>query len=147
MMTLEVTMSSLRTAIKKNPNDTVSRMAIADAYEEQGNLEEASKQREVCGWIEKFSSVEAIKRDSLRQGDNWFDPDTIRFFKCRLSTTVYIGSNGIFFVSSERSWTECREHTVRRYDAATGMVATHSRLGQYKTRASALTAAKRAAGE
>lgn len=145
MMTIDV--ASIQAAIRKRPYDVLSRMALADAYEEQGRTEDAAKQRDVCGWIERFSEVGAIKRHSWKQGNYWFTPDTMRFFNTRLCSTVCIGSNGIFFVSSDVGPDEVRRYTVRKYNPSTGMVATHSTLGRYKTRTMALGAAWEAAGE
>ena len=57
---------------------------------------------------------------------HWFDRDTLRFFRSRISEEVYQGPGGVFFVSSEQftsgNYSEPRRYTVRRFVETDGSI-------------------------
>lgn len=57
-----------------------------------------------------FESMGDVKRANRAAGQYWFSPDTMRFFDCRLETTL---RHGCLFVSSERREGDSRRYTVR----------------------------------
>ena len=61
----------------------------------------------------------------------WFSPDTMRFFRSRVSDQVYQGPGGIYFVSSERGPEMPRMYTVRRFRPDTGGVETAEEFQGY----------------
>ena len=63
----------------------------------------------------KIYSMIDIRRAAENHGSHWFSPDALRFFNSRISNKVYNGSNGVFFVSSEKYAGEPRRYTVREF--------------------------------
>ena len=61
-----------------------------------------------------------IKAANKRAGLYYFEPDTMRFFRSRVSDTVYQGPGGVFFITSEKSPNGARRHSVRRFKPASG---------------------------
>lgn len=60
-------------------------------------------------------TIDEIRRTMRANGSHWFDPDTIRFFQCRISRRVYQGERGVFFVTSEKSPSLPRAYSVRQF--------------------------------
>lgn len=60
-------------------------------------------------------TIEEIKRRNTEAGLHYFDPDTMRFFKSRVSSTVYQGPGGVFFVTSEKPPHGPRRYTPRMF--------------------------------
>ena len=90
-------------------------------------------------------TINGIK-DAMRQrGSHWLDPDTMRFFKCKIMPNVYQGAGGIYFVSSEAYQEEQRAYTVRKFNPAEAEIDTVGEMGAYRTASSARTAAKKLA--
>jgi len=58
-----------------------------------------------------YRSLDQIKRANAAAGYHFFDADTLRFFKSRVSATLY---GGRYFVTSERGPSDVRAYTVRR---------------------------------
>jgi hypothetical protein len=91
-----------------------------------------------------------IKRDAARAGSHFFDADTLRFFRSRVSDVVY-GSGPFYFVTSEefigmRGDSHGRFYTVRKWDKAEpSMVETIGEFQQYRSRSAAHKAAARMA--
>ena len=86
------------------------------------------------------------------KGQYWFSPDTLRFFRSRVSETVYQGKGGIFFVTSEKHVSyliddQPRLYTVRQFDPKTGSVNTVGEFQEYKYRTTAHREAARLAKE
>ena len=79
-------------------------------------------------------------------GDNrhWFDKDTLRFFKSRISETAYANNSKevAYFVTSEQSPHGTRKYTVRMYDFRTRQISNASNFGQYASRSGATSAAQ-----
>ena len=58
----------------------------------------------------------------MTQG-HWFDTDTMRFFKSRLSSDLFYGKGVILFISSEKCGHEYpRKYTIRKYTPGTGEI-------------------------
>ena len=75
------------------------------------------------------------------KGLHWFDKDTLRFFKSRVSNWDCISG---LFISSERGPDMVRKYTVRKADFETGNVSTVGEFQQYRTIKAAKGAMKRA---
>lgn len=90
--------------------------------------------------IPKRWTVNTIKQAMRAAGSHWFDPDTMRFFKCKILPTVYQGPGGIFFVSSEAYQEESRAYSVRQFKPDTNDIDT---VGDFNsmTRAEAIAKA------
>jgi len=56
-------------------------------------------------------TITQIEEANRRAGFNFFESETMRFFKCRIHQRVY--SHG-FFVSSEKGPDDIRRYTIRR---------------------------------
>lgn len=78
---------------------------------------------------------------------HWFDKDTMRFFRSRLSDRLHFGAESIYFVSSEQGPSGVRLYSVRKYTPSSGEIDTVGDFQQYKTSSSAQRAAERAARE
>lgn len=72
-------------------------------------------------------TINDIKAAVRATGSHWFDPDTMRFFGTRVSETVYQGSGGVYFVTSEKPPHGPRQCTVRRFNPDTADIATGRR--------------------
>lgn len=49
-----------------------------------------------------MTNITEIKRANKAAGLHWFEPETLDFFKSRISGEVYEGPGGVYFVTSER---------------------------------------------
>lgn len=79
-------------------------------------------------------------------GSHWFDPSTMRFFRTRVSSTVYPFEGGAAFVTSEQyDDTSPSLYTVRVFHAATGGVGTAEghEFQEFASRSGAHAAARR----
>lgn len=72
----------------------------------------------------KTWTINAIKDAVRAKGSHWFDPDTMRFFKTRISDKVYQGQGGVYFVTSEEDPSGKRAYSVRSFDPATANIDT-----------------------
>lgn len=75
-----------------------------------------------------------IELRNRQAGFFWFEPATKRFFKSRVSETVYEGPGGVFFVSSEKGPSGRRMYSVRRFNKETGDISTAGEFQGYLTR-------------
>lgn len=77
--------------------------------------------------IVKTMDMADIKALNEAQGGFWFSPETMRFFKTRLSKLAFRSTSGshAFFVTSEQDRDYRRRYTVRKCDLQTGRIATH----------------------
>lgn len=89
-----------------------------------------------------INSIQAAMRE---RGSHWWDPDTMRYLKCKVMPKVYQGDGGIYFVSSEAYQEEARAYTVRKFDPVEAQVSTAGNMGDYRTKFAALNRAKRLA--
>ena len=89
-------------------------------------------------------TMDLIRDEMIQGGSHWFDEDTMRFFRTRLSGTVYQGPGGIYFVTSEKPPHGPRAHSVRQYRPADRKIDT---VGEFcsMTRSQAIALAKRSA--
>lgn len=73
----------------------------------------------------------------------WFDSETLKFFRSRLSESLFYGRSVIYFVSSEQGPTasDRRRYSVRKYDPETGSIETVGDFQQYGSLSSAKVAA------
>lgn len=93
-------------------------------------------------------NINEIKDAVRARGSHWFDPDTMRTFGTRVHETVYEGENGIFFVTSDKSFDGSRGYTVRQFEPKGASIETvGDGLCGYSTRGSAHAAAKKLAGK
>jgi hypothetical protein len=89
--------------------------------------------------------IHEIKRHYRQGGGYWFEPDTMRFFRCRLAQYAYCGPGGIYFTTSEKGPDERRAYSVRSYNAFERDVDTVGEFQQYASRSGADRAARRCA--
>ena len=74
---------------------------------------------------------------------HWFDKVTMRFFRSRLSETLYFGKEVIYFVSSELGpHQDKRRYSIRSYNPETGDINTVGEFQAYKTLKTAISAMK-----
>lgn len=57
-----------------------------------------------------YRSMDELRRANAAAGLHWFDPGALRFFRSRVSTTLYAGC---VFVTSERNPSGRRAYSVR----------------------------------
>ncbi len=71
-----------------------------------------------------YYTLEDIARRSNETGHHFFDNNAKRFFRSRISETVYQGPGGIFIVTSEQfqgtTHTAPRKYTPRKFDWESG---------------------------
>lgn len=91
-------------------------------------------------------TIDEIRAANAAAGFHFFEPATLRFFSSRVGRTVYSGTRGAYFVTSERDTVGGypRRYTVRRADE-TGRVETVGEFQGYATCAAAKRAAARIA--
>jgi hypothetical protein len=65
-----------------------------------------------------------IKDANAAAGYYFFEASTMRFFRSRVSETVYEGPGGVYFVTGEKVPIRPRRYTVRSFNAATGVCET-----------------------
>jgi hypothetical protein len=74
---------------------------------------------------------------------HWFDPDTMKFFKSRLSQDLFYSGALIYFISSEQGPDDVRRYTVRSYDPKNSDIDTVGDFQQYGTMYEAKQVAKK----
>ncbi len=94
----------------------------------------------------KVWTIDAIRQAMQAAGSHWWDRDTMRFFKCRVSGGVFQGDGGVFFVTSEQGPHGPRAYTVRSFDPATSEIDTVGEFNAIKLLATAKRRAQAAAG-
>lgn len=94
-------------------------------------------------------TINDIQAAMRARGSHWWDPDTMRYFGCRVSDAVLQGPGGIYFVTSEYTGfdRQGRGYTVRKFDPDTCDIANAESLNSYASRSGALNAARKLAGE
>ena len=72
----------------------------------------------------RYYSMNDIKRINKNTGHFFFEKDTLRFFRSRVSDSVYQGPGGVFFVTSEQNHgfggNYPRLYSVRTFNPLTG---------------------------
>ncbi len=90
-------------------------------------------------------TIDDIKALNQRAGRFYFSPDTMRWFKGRVSDTIHRGAGGVFFVHSVKPPHDRREYRVERFDTDTGHVVYPRAGGVYASSAGAHRNAERLA--
>jgi len=74
----------------------------------------------------KLSQKDIIDIDDIKRKHNgyFFSPETIRFWKSRVSETIYKNDNSVYFVTSEAGFNLPRAYTIRRFDLTTRSIST-----------------------
>ncbi len=86
-----------------------------------------------------------LKRMAAGVGSHWFDPDTLRFFKSRVSREAYQGADGRwYFVSSEQAPQASRLYSVRAVDDGWANIESYGGFQAFETRAQAYSALRHA---
>lgn len=89
-----------------------------------------------------MDKLQQMARDA---GSYWFEPDTLRFFKSRVSREAYQGADGRwYFVSSEQAPRASRLYSVRAVDDGWANVESYGGFQAYETRAQAYSALRHA---
>ena len=90
-------------------------------------------------------TLDDIKAANRRAGKYWFSADTLRFFRSRISETVYpvAATGGALFISSERFDESSPRLFTVRYASPTGDISTMGEFQQYRSRSGAHLAAQR----
>ena len=74
--------------------------------------------------IPQYLTIDDIKARNASTGHHFFDAGANRFFRSRVSDTVYQGDGGIFIVTSEQfEWggrLDTRAYTPRKFNWETG---------------------------
>lgn len=92
-------------------------------------------------------TIELIRQEMRADGSHWWDRDTMRFFRCRISSGVFQGEGGIYFVSSEKSGdTAPRMYTVRKYDPTAKSIDTVGEFNAIRSLSTAKRKAEKLAG-
>jgi hypothetical protein len=92
-------------------------------------------------------TVNAIKQAVRATGSHWFDPSTMRFFGTQILPTVYQGSGGIYFVTSEQPPHGRRAYTVRQFVPKTTDIKTIGDVSSMTRRAAMKNARTLAKGD
>ena len=72
-----------------------------------------------------MATIDQIKAHNKSAGYHFFEYATMRFFRSRVSPTIYQGNGRIIFITSEQFTPNGpRRYTVREYSASTGKVTT-----------------------
>lgn len=70
--------------------------------------------------------IQYIKMANANRGFHFFSSNVMRGFKTRVSSKVYQGVGGVYFITSETLGTGARRYTVRQFEPDTGRVKTIS---------------------
>lgn len=84
-----------------------------------------------------FQTIDDIKTANRVRGHHWFDADTMRRFRSRVSEQIYPCEGGAYFVSSERGRHQSRRRYSVRFADAAGRVTTVGEFQQFSTAAHA----------
>lgn len=64
---------------------------------------------------------------------HFFDKETMRWWKTRVSECVFQGHQGVFFVTSDKPGGNSRSYTVRRFDPEKCTIEAASKFGAFAT--------------
>lgn len=101
---------------------------------------------------EKDWTINEIQAAMRADGSHWWDPDSMRFFGTRvLNGTVYKGTGGIYFVTSEWDGFSGKEnnrraYSVRKFNPDTLDIDTVGSIGDFRTGDEAVAEAERLTG-
>lgn len=85
----------------------------------------------------EYVTLAQVKRHNQAIGHHWFESGTMRFFRSRVSETVYPGG---YFVTSEQGPDGVRRYSVRQ--CVDGSISTVGEFQAYRTAAQAHRAAQ-----
>jgi len=108
------------------------------------NIENESTNPEDLESLRYYQHADEIVAHNAEIGSNFFSPDTMRFFKCRVLSRVYAGR---FFITSEKDgsprggWNGERRYTIR--ECRNGVIFNVSEFGEFPTITQAKSAAQR----
>ena len=91
-----------------------------------------------------YWTTEDIRDEMNRAGSHWWDKESMRFFGTRISTKLYQGDGGIYFVTSEQPPHGARKYSVRQYHPETTTIKTVGEFCQL-SRSQACSLARRSA--
>ena len=81
--------------------------------------------------IPYYYSMWQIMLENERAGFHFFSPDTMRFFKSRVSKVIYQGDGGIYFITSEQyDYKSPRHFTVRQFNPETKNIETIGKFNE-----------------
>lgn len=97
----------------------------------------------------KIYSIEDLEAHHYaKKNGTWFDVPEMRYFKSRLSSALFYGTDTIFFISSERFDDNTpRAYSVRSYRPATGEIDTVGEFQGFPTLSRAKAEATREANK
>jgi len=116
---------------------TEYRLAAAVVLERYA--EDARKKTTPGGKIPR--NISELKDMAYSAGSHFFDRESMKFFRSRVEPSLYIGSGGVFFVTSEQGPSGVRRWTVRKFDTIKGSINTFGEFNEM-TRATAMTTAR-----
>src|SRR5262245_48465902 len=97
-------------------------------------------------------TITEIKERNKAAGYHFFERSTMRFFNSKIESRVYVGPNGIYFVTSEQfvrsnGIADPRKHTVRQFNPETSDINTVTKFNEIRFRDDALAKARELAGK
>src|SRR5262245_30151170 len=80
-------------------------------------------------------TISMIRVANKANGYNYFEPETMRFFRSRVERGVYNGPGGVYFITSEQfvgsdGTAHERKYTVRQFHPENGSIST---VGKFNT--------------
>ena len=101
--------------------------------------------------MQRYYDIDYIKCANKTRGYHFFDAATMRFFRSRVSDTVYQGPGGIYFVTSEQFVSSsgdkaCRSYTIRQFNPETGDIKTAGEFNKLTRHSAHKTAAELSRG-
>jgi len=74
-----------------------------------------------------------IKHDMNAEGSHWWDRDTMSFFGTKVSSQVYNGPGGVYFVTSDFTGFDriSRGYTIREYTPGGTVITTVGGIADY----------------
>lgn len=76
-----------------------------------------------------YSADDLIKHYERKTSGHFFSPDTMRFFKSRLSQDLFYTSKTVLFITSEQNTGYPRLYTLREYNPNTGEI---DQIGEFQ---------------
>ncbi len=78
-------------------------------------------------------NITEIKRDMVADGSHWWDTDTMAFFGTKVSSRVYNGPGGVYFVTEDSApfHRGPRGYTIREYLPDSLSIRTEGDIVQY----------------
>lgn len=90
-------------------------------------------------------TMSKVRRANAAADHHWFDKDTLRFFRSKVSPTIYKGSRCAYFVTSEEGPSGGRRYSIRKTCDGGGKIDTVGDFQRFSTLSAAREEAKRIA--